>query len=194
MKLQHLVTVISLLTSAVSAQAAMQPNPYFTASGGYARADLSEVEKAVADEAAAQGFPNARISSDESSATFAGGVGVRVNEFVAFELQYMHLGDFELDIEDSRVDIKMNGPAVGLLGYYPLSKTTSLYARADAINIEVEAADQTAREWQPALGIGIEHDLGTGLKLRGQYQHVFLESDDIKSEIDNVTVGVVQSF
>ncbi len=184
-----LVTVIALACASTTAQAAPSAVTYFFGSVGYSKMDMSEIKDRVT---ANTGITD--LHSKDSSLTYAGGVGVNLNDHVSFEAQYMHMGKFELSGGGGTLNAKLNGLSVGGIGLYPVSRDTSLFLRADAIYVHANIQGDTADEWQPAAGLGIEHNLGSGLHVRGQYQHVFLRSDDLKAPVDNVSLSLLQAF
>lgn len=191
MKLQ-IATAVALAASAVCAQAASTtPVPYFVGSVGYSKMDTDDGEKFLQDF-----FGASETSAKDDSVSANGGVGLQLNEFVSFEVQYMHVGKFELEGDGSKLDIKITGPALGAVGSYPLNKDTSVFVRADAIYAQIEIEEERTRKWQPAVGVGISHHIADGFSVRGQYQYMFLKEKDldIDAPVHNVSVGVTQTF
>lgn len=184
-----LATALVLTCVSTTVQAAPTAIPYFIGSVGYSRMDMSEIKDTVT---ANTGITD--IHSKDSSLSYAGGLGVNLNDHVSFEAQYMHMGKFELSGGGTTLNAKLNGLSAGVVGLYPTSRDTSLFLRADAIYVHANIQGDTADEWQPAAGLGIEHNLGSGLHVRGQYQHIFLRSDDLKAPIDNVSLSLLQAF
>lgn len=191
MKLQ-IATAVALAASAVCAQAASTtPVPYFVGSVGYSKMDTDDGEKFLQDFVGAS-----ETSAKDDSVSANGGVGLQLNEFVSFEVQYMHVGKFELEGDGTKYDIKITGPALGAVGSYPLNKDTSVFVRADAIYAQIEIEEERTRKWQPAVGVGISHHIADGFSVRGQYQYMFLKEKDldIDAPVHNVSVGVTQTF
>lgn len=187
--LRHLSAAIALAGLSATTLAASAPVPYFFGSAGYSRVDLSEVKDTIT---ANTGITD--IRSKDSSLSYGGGVGLNLNDHVSFEAHYMHMGEFQLSGGGSRVDGSLNGVGLGVVGFHPLSRDTALFARADAIYTHVNVNGDTAEEWQPAAGLGVEHNLGDGLHVRGQYQRIFLRSDDLKAPVDNLSLSLLQAF
>lgn len=184
---RHALTTV-LLLAAAGAQAAQEPaRPYFVGSVGYAKADLSDVEDATG-----------ATSSRDDSAAFTAGLGVRVNEFIAFEANYLHVGKFQIENAVDEAHIKTRGPAFGLIGSLPLNAQTSLYLRVDGVHLRVDVDGENDRKWQPAIGAGIEHLIGDGLKLRGQVQYIDIKDVFDEEELDanllTVSLGMLQEF
>lgn len=190
MKLQ-IATAVALAASAVCAQAASPtPVPYFVGAVGYAKMDTDDAEKFLKDNGASE------TSAKDDSVSANGGVGLQLNEFVSFEVQYMHVGKFELEGDGTKYDIKITGPALGAVGSYPLNKDTSVFVRADAIYAQIKIEEDRTSKWQPAVGVGISHHIADGFSVRGQYQYMFLKEKDldIDAPVHNVSVGVTQTF
>lgn len=185
---QHLIAA-ALATASLCAHAAPAPVPYFLASAGYSRADLSDIKDQIT---ASTGITD--IRSKEGSVSYGAGLGVNLNDHVSFEAQYMHLGKFNLSGGGARLDGKLNGVGLGAIGLYPLSRDTSLFLRADALYVHANVGGDSADEWQPAAGLGVEHNLGGGLHVRGQYQRIFLRSDSFDVPVDNLTLSLLQAF
>ncbi len=174
-----------------SAPASYTAVPYLIGQLGYAKADLSDLRDAVTAMTGAND-----IQSKEDSLSYSAGVGLHVNDFVSFEARYMNMGKFDIhNSSGGKADIEFTGISLGALGSYPLSRDTSVYFRADAINVHVDIEGDSEDKWQPGVGIGIDHYLNDGLKLRGEYQHVFLkDDDDLKVPLDSVSVGLLKAF
>lgn len=189
---RQIATALALAASAACAQAASTtPVPYFVGSVGYSKMDTDEGEKFLQ-----QNLGASETSAKDDSVSANGGVGIQLNEFVSFEVQYMHVGKFELEADGSKLDVKITGPALGAVGSYPLNKDTSVFVRADALHSQIEIEGERTRKWQPAVGVGISHHIADGFSVRGQYQYMFLKEKDldIDAPVHNVSVGVTQTF
>ncbi|MEL0028699.1 MAG: hypothetical protein VW625_08590, partial [Perlucidibaca sp.] len=117
-----------------------------------------------------------------------------LNDYVSFEAQYMHIGKFNLSAPGASFTGKLNGIGIGAVGFWPLSRDTSLFLRGDAIYAQANVNGDTAESWEPAAGLGLEHNLGGGLHVRGTYQHIFLRSNSFKTPADNVSLSLLQAF
>lgn len=151
-------------------------------------------------------FDDGSSGDKEDATSFTLGGGVKVNENLAFEVNYHNFGDVKDSDGTGSSTIKSTAFAVGVLGTLPMNERTSIYARADimAVDIDLKATaggttvNASSNGYSPSIGIGIDYKITETVSLRAQAQRTFYDEEivglDLEVDVDNYSAIVTKSF
>ncbi len=142
----------------------------------------------------------------EGATSFTLGGGVKVNENLAFEVNYHNFGDVKDSDPTTSTKLTSTALAIGMVGTLPMNERASIYARADimAIDIDLKASASgttvkaSSNGYSPSIGIGFDYKIADTVNLRAQVQRTFYDEDivglDLEVDIDNYSAIVTKSF
>ena len=198
-----------LLLLGSTANAQEQSDWYIGASTGYTKASLA-TEKALAG-FKASGSSSAVVSSYDSDSVVTVFGGWRFTEYLALELGYGNLGEFEYEatgVPASRQigQAKINGALVSLLGSVPMGEGIRGFARLGVANMSVEqhfsnpalgAAFANGKESGSKLsaGLGIELALSEDFSVRAAMERFELAENRVTAKnINAFSLGILFNF
>ena len=152
-------------------------------------------------------FDEKNSGGDKEDATsFTLGGGVKINENLAFEVNYHNFGDVKDSAPSASAKITSTAFAIGMLGILPMGERTSVYARADimAVDVDLKATvngttmSASSNGYSPSIGVGFDYKIADTVNLRAQVQRTFYDDDiaglDLEVDIDNYSAIVTKSF
>lgn len=172
--------------------ATASPRVYALASAGISHADVNN---------------SGLFSKDANDGSYALGVGVALNKYVALEARYLNAGEYSGTYSGANVDMKNAGYGAGVLGMLPLTNAVSVYGRVDAINMRTRltvndsgrTGSRSDTHMSLGLGTGVQVALGQGFAMRAQFERIALDADDIgfkdgDAHINIYSLGLIKSF
>jgi opacity protein-like surface antigen len=177
---------VLLLASGLASAEPSQFGPYLEASAGKTHFDL---EKAGLDYWSE--VPAEASSLDRRGTGYALAVGFRYSRYLAVEVAYMDLGRTTYLVEDNgaaaRLDLGSKGPALSLIGSWPISEVFSLEGRAGLYFSDVDIGttilvgaiaglgilEGESGGWNPGwlLGAGAVASFGDRWSIRAGYDY-----------------------
>lgn len=151
-------------------------------------------------------FDDGNSGDKEDATSFTLGGGVKVNENLAFEVNYHNFGDVKDSVPSASAKITSTAFAIGILGILPMGERTSVYARADimAVDVDLKATvsgttmSASSSDYSPSIGVGFDYKIADTVNLRAQVQRTFYDDDiaglDLEVDIDNYSAIVTKSF
>jgi OOP family OmpA-OmpF porin len=129
--------------------------------------------------------------------------GYRFNSFFGLEANYTNFGEYGGDIASAEVD----GWGVAAVGYLPLGRNFTLYAKAgqlfSTVDVEVAGFDDRFDDEQIFYGLGVSFALSDPLNLIVEYNRYKVEVDDSNwpveldssdTDIDTIKIGLRLTF
>lgn len=183
--------VFSVTATAVQAN---ELSGYVTASFGKAKA---EVPKIVKDELKDWEFWGGNTSSDRKDTAYKINFGLKLNPYLAGELQYIDLGSANYKGRDSgsfiggswvdseKFSFKSSGFGANLVGVYPVNnfsvfakvgyhllqtKSAYKYDYSSTSFSAYESSSKTLNQWTPSFGIGVSYAMIKDISLVAEYE------------------------
>lgn len=186
--------VFAFATTAVQAN---EVSGYVTGSIGHAKADKLKHAKEVQNDYNEIGnIPgvSSRTSTDRSDTAYKVAVGLKVNPYVALEVQYIDLGEASykgsasdgVQFSSDKLKSETSGLGANVVGIYPIDDFT-LFAKAGYHYLKTkgsykydesftgfspysESESKTVRNWTPSFGVGASYNITQELAVVAEYE------------------------
>ena len=185
--------VLALSATAVQAD---EVSGYLTGSVGQAKASKPKAAKILQGD---WNEPGEYTSTDRKDTAYKIAVGLKVNPYVALEVQYIDLGESSYKGGDSfsipsvfsyseteKIKSKTSGIGANVVGTYPIEDFT-LFAKAGyhymktkasykynfsatGFDSESESQSTSIRKWTPSFGVGASYDITKELAVVAEYE------------------------
>lgn len=138
-------------------------------------------------------------SDDSDTTSYSLGMGANLSKNWAIEARYVNTGTYSAVVTPYTVDIKGKGPALGLIGFLPVSDRISLYARVDAVRLNVTADVSTLGSSSEShtdlgYGVGAQYRLDYGFAVRAQIDRLRIKFEGMTSDLDTASVNILKAF
>lgn len=194
--------VLGLSSTAVQAYEmfGQEVSGYVTGSVGQAKAEKSKAAKELRSNYGEMGsWPgvSSRTSTDRTDTAYKFGLGLQANQYVAFELQYIDLGEASYKGRvtspfvpgasgSSKLKSETSGFGANVVGTYPIEDFT-LFAKAGYHYLKTknsikegivgvgldgfyDSTSKTVRKWTPSFGVGASYNITPEFAVVAEYE------------------------
>lgn len=138
-------------------------------------------------------------SNDSDTTSYSLGMGANLSKNWAVEARYVNTGTYSAVVPPYTVDLKGKGPALGIIGFLPVSDRISLYARVDAVHLNVTAdvsgvGSNSEVHTDLGYGIGAQCRLDQGFAIRAQIDRLRIKFEGMTSDLDTASVNILKTF
>lgn len=144
------------------------------------------------------------ITFDKKDSGFKFMVGGQISPNFAVEAGYVSLGKAKLSANgvNARASVEGTGLFIDLVGIAPISGDVSLFGKIGIFNGKVAGKASANGESESAsesgtdvkFGFGVSYALSKSVDLRGEWERYRFKPEDIKINVDLLSVGVIFKF